>query len=197
MIARNSYNELKRKYWDVASWALWAPASVTPKSNMGDLSVFDDPDLLKIIGTRFVLVGLNGSGKHDEYLDFGKAWYNFHSDYSRGNDFKMRYAFQNTPVWGSYITDFIKYYQEVDSNKALRYVKSNPDVMKQNVEALKDELTLLGGSPILVALGDAAYNLLNTFLGKNYTVVKIKHYSYTIGKEEYRRDALSTLSRFF
>ena len=32
--------------------------------------------------------------------------------------------------------------------------------MRQNIEAFKDELRLLGGSPVIVALGGASYNLI-------------------------------------
>lgn len=197
MISKNCYEQLRSKYWDVASWAIWAPCTGAPKSNMGNLSVFDDPDLLKKLNNRFILVGLNGSGVHDAYLEFSKAWYNFHSDYPRGNDFKMRYAFKDTPVWGSYITDFIKYFQEVDSSKAVQYIRNNPQAMRKNVDAFKDELALLGGSPVIVALGGASYKLIKENLGDSHRIVMIKHYSYTIGKEDYRKEALEVLSPFF
>ena len=95
MIGIEEYRELREKYWDVASWTIWAPAGERPKSNIGDLSVFNDPDLLKKINTGFVFVALNGSGVHDAYLESSKPWFNFHSDYSRGHDYKMRYAMRS------------------------------------------------------------------------------------------------------
>lgn len=196
MISKDNYNELRKKYWDVASWALWKEPGARPKSNVGDLSVFDDPELLQKINTGFVFVGLNGSGKHDEYLDFSKAWYNFHSDMPRGNDYKLRYALMGTPFWGSYITDIIKYYQEVDSTKAAKYAKSHPEVMKENIEAFNEELRLLGGSPVIVALGDAASDLIKeNFCGVN-EITKIKHYAFTIGKEDYRAEVIAILSKY-
>ncbi len=197
MICKENYELLREKYWDVASWAIWAPCLGAPKSNMGNLSVFDAPDILEKLNNRFVLVGLNGSGTHDAYLEFSKAWYNFHSDYPRGHDYKMRYAFLDTPVWGCYITDFIKYFQEVDSSKAVQYVRNNPRAMKENVDAFKEELSLLGGTPIIIALGGAAFKLLKENLGNSYRIVMIKHYSFTIGKEDYRKEALKALSPYF
>ena len=196
MINQKEYEELKAKYWDVASWAMWEQPSDKPKSNMGSLKVFEDPDLLSKINTGFVFVGLNGSGVHDAYLESSKPWYNFHSDLPTGNDFKLRYALNGTPFWGSYITDIIKYFQEVDSSKAVKYAKSHPEIMHQNIEAFKDELRLLGGNPIIVALGGAAYNLIVENLKGNFEICKIKHYSFTISKENYKKEALETLSKY-
>ena len=196
MIGIEEYKELREKYWDVASWTIWSPAGERPKSNIGDLSVFNDPDLLQKINTGFVFVALNGSGVHDAYLESSKPWFNFHSDYSRGHDYKMRYAMTGTPLWGSYITDIIKYYQEVDSSKAVKYVKSHPEVMKKNIEAFKDEIRLLGGNPVIIALGDATYNILKENLNSEYHIIKVKHYSFTIGKEEYRKELLEVVEPF-
>ena len=47
MISAESYEKLRKKYWDVASWTIWSQPETLPKSNMGDLSVFEDSDLLQ------------------------------------------------------------------------------------------------------------------------------------------------------
>ena len=198
MISQQNYNELLKKFWDVASWAMWKkPIGDRPKSNVGILAVFNDPDLLEKINTGFVFVGLNGSGKHEDYLESDKAWFNFHSDSPRGHDYKLRYALYGTPLWGSYITDIIKYYQEVDSSKVVSYVRNNPDVLKENIEAFREELNLLGGRPVIVALGGAAYDFLSENLGNEYKIIKVKHYSFTIGKEKYREEMLEALSHLW
>ena len=175
---------------------MWSQPGDRPKSNMGDLSVFEDSNLLQKINTGFVFVGLNGSGVHDAYLEFSKPWYNFHSDLPSGNDYKMRYAVNGTPLWGSYITDIIKYYQEVDSSKAVKYATSHPEIMRQNIEAFKDELRLLGGNPIIFALGEASFDLMKKYLHGDYTIIKIKHYSYTISKENYRKELIEAVRPF-
>ena len=194
MINQENYNKLLEKFWDVASWAMWLPPiDDRPKSRVGDLSVFNDSALLEKINTGFVFVGLNGSGKHNDYLDFDKAWFNFHSDSPRGHDYKLRYALYGTPLWGSYITDIIKYYQEVDSGKVVNYVRSNPEVLKENIAAFREELKLLGGHPVIVALGGAAYDFLVENLDDEYKIVKVKHYSFRIGKEKYREEMLNAL----
>ena len=198
MISQQNYNELLEKFWDVASWAMWSkPTDNRPKSNVGNLSVFNDPDLLEKINTGFVFVGLNGSGQHNDFLEFDKAWFNFHSASPRGHDYKLRYALYGTPLWGSYITDIIKYFPEVDSGKVVRYVKDNPEVLKENIKAFRQELNLLGGHPVIVALGGAAYDFLVENLGTEYKIVKVKHFSFTIGKEKYREEMIAALSHLW
>ena len=140
-----------------------------------------------------MFVGLNASSTHGDVSQGTDAWYNFHSNYSRQNDYKLRYALQGTKYWGSYITDLIKHYEEVDSNKVVSYLKKNPDVVTANINDFKEELALLGDKPVLVALGSATYDILQQYLGAEYAIKKIKHYSFTIGKENYRDEVLSTL----
>ena len=195
MINQNIYNELKKRYGKVSSWTIWSqPIDNRPKSNMGSLDVFDDPDLMNKLNTRFVFVGLNGSGKHDEFYDPNKPWHNFHSDNPRGNDFKLRYALNATPFWGSYITDIIKDYEEVDSGKVVKYTKEHPEIMRKNIQTFKDELRLLGGNPVIIALGNASFKLLKNHLAGDYNIYKIKHYAAYISKENYRKELLETLS---
>ena len=196
MIENDSYEKLLKKYWDVASWTIWTQPDVLPKSNMGDLSAFDDPNLLDYLNNKYVFVALNGSGRHEGYFDPNRAWHNFHSDNPRGNDYKLRYALNGTPFWGSYLTDIIKYFEEVDSNKVIKYVRANPAIMQKNIRAFNEELSLLGGKPIIIALGDASYNLIKEYYKGDNEVTKIKHYSYTIGKEKYREEVLATLSKY-
>ena len=41
MIELNKFEFIKHKYGTIASWAIWAEERETPKSNIGELSVFD------------------------------------------------------------------------------------------------------------------------------------------------------------
>ena len=63
-----------------------------------------------------------------------------------------------------------------------------------NIDAFKEESGLLGGHPVLIALGSATYDFLTESFGREYKIIKIKHYSYTIGKEKYREELLEALS---
>ena len=197
MITTNNYIKLRDQFWDVASWAVWDPqTSNAPKSNVGSLKCFNDPNLLDKLNTGFVFVGLNGSGKHEAYLEHSTPWYNFHSSSPRGNDFKLRYALSGTSLWGSYITDIIKYYPEVDSKKVVKYARNNPEVLQNNINIFKEELKLLGDKPIIVALGTETYKFIRKYLDKEFTVIKVPHYSHQISKENYRKEVLSALANY-
>ena len=195
MISMDNYRELEKRYGDVSSWAIWKRPGDTPKSFTDDMSVFDSPDLLKTINTGYVFVGLNASNTHGERKDgICRSWLNFHSGYSRQNDYKLRFALMDTPYWGSYITDVIKKYPEVDSSKVSTYLKKNPAVVAENIKDFEEEIRLLGGNPVIVAMGDKAYKILRENLAHKYKILLIKHYSFTIGKEDYRKEVLNILN---
>ena len=61
MISQENYNKLLEGFWDVASWAMWLPpVADRPKSNVGNLKIFKDPELLTKINTGFVYRGFSG-----------------------------------------------------------------------------------------------------------------------------------------
>lgn len=161
--------------------------------------MFASPDLaktLETLNTGFVFVGLNRSGKPkdgnaEKKPDKPKEpWFNFHAG---RNDFKLRYALQSTRYWGSYITDAIKDYQETDSGEVEKTLKSNPERVDENLKGLREELELLGGKPVLVALGYAAEKNLKCMKSEGYEVVRILHPAAFIGKKKYRDKVLKVL----
>lgn len=194
MIDEGTYEQLLNNFGSKASWAIWQRPGYTPKSNTGDMSVFDTQELLSSLNPKYVFVGLNASDKHDVYLDYGHPWFNFHSSSPYGNDFKLRYALLDTPYWGAYITDAIKTVKEVDSSKVMKYLKEHPEIATDNFETLKRELSYLCENPILIALGKDTYSLLNKYLHDSYEIIAIPHFSARMGKETYRKLVLSHLS---
>ena len=62
MIKKNIYEEMKKKYGKVASWAIWAEVGATPKSNVGDLTLLELPEIYKFLNPDYVFIGLNVSG---------------------------------------------------------------------------------------------------------------------------------------
>ena len=160
MISQENYDILKEKYGDASSWAVWNTdyADSKPSRNINDLSVFDSPNLSEL-NTGFVFVGLNRSGKPKDGNAEKKPdkpkdpWFNFHAG---RNDFKLRYALQGTRYWGNYITDAIKDYQETNSGEVEKTLRKDPKRVDENLKGLREELELLGGKPVLVALGYAA-----------------------------------------
>ena len=94
------------------------------------------------------------------------------------------------------MTDVIKDFNEVDSGKLVTYLKKNKQFELDNIQVFKKEIQDLGAvNPILVALGDATYDILVRNITE-YRVLKIKHYSHYMGKERYR-DEISILLEAF
>ena len=67
--------------------------------------------------------------------------------------------------------------------------------MQKNIEIFLDELAHLQENPILIALGSETYQLLNKYLSDQYKIIRIKHYSAYIGKENYRSEFLKEMNR--
>ena len=108
MISQKVYDELNKRYSDVASWAVWSPVGEKHKSNTGDMTVFDNKDLLSVLKADVVFVGLNASVHEEREDGYTGSWRMFHSDDNkRQRDFKLRFALKDTPYWGSYMTDIV------------------------------------------------------------------------------------------
>lgn len=197
MVSKKNFETLKKEFGLCGSWAIWKRPTGSPKSNTGDMEWASDPALNEKVGTNFVFIGLNWAGGHGDQNKGGTIkWKDFHSDYAFQNDYKLRFALMDTPYWGSYITDIIKYYPETDSSKVRTLVKQDAELAKKNIDYFERELNLLGvKSPVLVAMGGAAYEIVSKYLGAKYKVVQIKHYSYTISKEDYRKEVLAILDK--
>lgn len=158
------------------------------------MSIFQDENILDLLHGNYVIIAMNAS-EHSERKDkYEGSWRMFHSDDNRRQqDFKMRYAFKDTPLWGSYMTDLIKNHPDKNSAEVIKHIKENPDVLTENIGFLKDELNILGGDPILIALGNDVEKWLRKGLDDTYKIVKITHYAHFISKEDLREEALTLL----
>lgn len=194
MLDLYTYELMLEKYSNVGSWAVWERPTFSPKSNTDNMDWDKLPDVLQILNTGYIFVGLNWSNANwEENGIWTIPWANFHSGYSYQTDYKLRYALMDTKYWGSYITDLIKLHVEVESGKVSSYLKMNPAVVKENIESFEEEISYLGDKPVLVALGGEVYKYLKQYLGDKYKIICIKHYAYTISKENYRKEVLDSL----
>ena len=190
MIDRSRFEAIRSKHGGYASWAVWAKASNTPKSNIGDMTIFDtnaNDSLLKTLKASVLMVGLNIS------RSFSEPFRNFHDASSSGNDFKIRYAFEDTEYYGAYMTDIIKNVEMVESSKLLEHLKTSPVLVRQNVDTFCEEvLDLDSGKPTVLAFGKAAHSLIEEFVPRHVyqQLIKLTHYSHWISKEDYRRTVL-------
>lgn len=185
MIDKNLYLEINKKYGEFASWAVWKDEGEKPKSNIGDMSVFDlekNHQLLATLNPEVIMVGLNFSRTIAK-----KAFVNFHDSNPRGQDYKIRYAFRNTEFYGAYMTDIIKDFEEKIAGKVSVYLKSNKEFELKNVRLFEQEIAdLKCTDPLIIAFGNVAYDLLYKHFGQRYRIKKVMHYSQQISKENYK-----------
>ena len=195
MLDRTTFQLMKDKYEFYSSWAVWADEGSTPKSNIGDLSVLD-PDinesLLTSLNPNIILVALNISRGDIQY-----PLANFHDKRSEATDYKLRFALRGTKLWGAYLTDIIKDFDQKISGKVISFLKENPDFEKQNIEYFLNEISDLGvKDPSLVALGTPTFDILNRNLSDRYTIIKIRHYAFRENKEKYREHVEEVCSKY-
>lgn len=197
MISAELYESIKKGYGDVASWAVWKKAGATPKSNMGDMSIFDikrNPNLLDTLKNDVIMIGLNFS----RHVIFSEPFRNFHDQSPYANDFKIRYAFINTPFYGAYMTDIIKNTIENSSVNVRKYIKNTPGVVEKNISLFRKELQDINANkPILIAFGGDVFEILDKYIKDDEysNLIKITHYSHHISKENYRKEVLEQISR--
>jgi hypothetical protein len=188
MIDIQQFENIKQKHGSYASWAVWANASEKPKSNMGDVSHFKNESVLSLLTKDVVMVGLNIS--RGPVSELSEPFVNFHDSNPRANDFKIRYAFKGSPYYGAYMTDIIKFLEEVDSKNVMNYLREHPEIIEKNVKTFREEMQdLKATAPVILAFGKDTHKLLNENLEKTEyrKLIRLTHYSHQIGKEAYKK----------
>ena len=193
MITKEHYLELANKYGKFACWAIWADQGDKPKSNIGDISIFDidiNPDLLIQLNPNIIMVGLNFSRKIEKMV------FVFFFDKSpQGQDYKIRHAFKNTRFYGAYMTDIIKDFEEKISGNVASRLKTNKEFEMQNIKLFEQELfDLKSRNPLIIAFGNHTYNILDRHFRNKYKIIKVPHYSNHISKEDYKLEVETILS---
>ena len=184
MITHKQYTYIANKYGHYASWAVWKEQGDKPKSNVGDLTIFDinlNPTILEILNPNFIMIGLNISRPIE--FKFG----NFHDKRPQSQDYKIRYAFNDTMFYGAYMTDIIKDFENVVSGDVMKYVKANEDFERKNIERFIKEINDIGATaPTLIAFGNYTHSILTRHFEGIYPIIKFPHYSIQISKEDYK-----------
>jgi hypothetical protein len=180
------YLEIVNKYGAYASWAIWRDVGIKPKSNVGDLTVFNhttNKELLGLLKPNVVMVGLNISRKIES--TFG----NFHDSRPHSQDYKIRYAFRGTKFYGAYMTDIIKDFEQKMSGAVSKYLKTNRDFERQNILSFEQEMDdLRSKDPTIIAFGNDSFDILDRHFRKTLRIVKVPHYSNHINKVDYRAE---------
>lgn len=193
MISQNQYELIRKKHGKYASWAIWAKGSDKPKSNMGDMAIFDEKLVLPLLRPNVLMVGLNLSR-----FTISEPFRNFHDPSPSGQDYKIRFAFKDTEHYGAYMTDIIKGVVEVDSKNIPKHLKENPGALANSLEIFREELRDLGAVlPLILAFGRKAYDIIKENLcSEEYgKLIRLTHYSHQIGKEKYRETVLKEIQK--
>lgn len=194
MVSAQVFDAVKQNYGHVASWAVWAEVGAKAKSNMSDLSVLDpakNPELLGVLHTDFVLLGLNISQPIARILG------NFHDDTPTGHAYKIRYALKGTPLWGAYMTDVIKNFAEPMSENMLAYIRKHPDFERTQIQRLRQELALVGATnSVLVAFGNIAHTLIQRHFADECRIMLLPHYANHGSQVAYRAQVLDRIAQF-
>lgn len=197
MITRELLDKIKDKNGSFASWAVWKLVGNKPTSNMEPDDILD-PDinlkLLKTLNINIIMVGLNWSRENKD----SKPFANFHDEYSHAKDFKIRYAFWDTPYYGAYMTDILKDVVALNSKNVDKEIK-DPELLQKHICAFEQELEFIESSkPLILAFGKKAYNILKRHLDKTkYSqLIQIRHYSdYRLNKEEYKEEVIQKIQQ--
>jgi hypothetical protein len=191
MIDQATFNLIKEKHGRYASWAVWTDGIRKPKENVGDLTVFNvekNVTLLTHLNPNLVFVGLNIS--RSIVSPFG----NFHDARPSSMDYKIRYALKGTVLWGAYMTDIIRDFEQKASGKMMAYLRKDKVFERSNVEQFRAELgDLHVDQSTLIAFGQDAFNILTRNLAERYDIWKVPHYSNYISKEIYRQQIQAIL----
>lgn len=190
---QEKWEKVKKKHGKYASWAIWAEASEKPKSNMGEMALFNEKLEKSLLKSDVVMVGLNLSRFFPE-----EPFRNFHDPSPHAQDYKIRYAFQETDYYGAYMTDIIKGVVEVDSKNIPKYLKENPSALEQSLKIFREELRDLGASsPLILAFGRITYQIIkDNLLPSEYRrLIRLTHYSHQISKEKYREKVLAEIQK--
>ena len=182
-ITAEKFQEIKTKYGHMSSWAIWKKKDENSKekSNVGDTTIFET--VSEIFNPNIIFIGLNISKKIIE------PFANFHSTSSRAHDYKIRYAVQDTPFSGAYMTDIIKDFEEKVSGNVMKYINQHKDFLQENITSFEVELQYIGSTqPVLIAFGNDCYRLLKKHLKHTDKLFKVSHYSSCITKEQLREE---------
>ena len=193
MMDLEKFNFIKKKYGQVASWAVWKEQGETPNTNMGDLNILDpqqNPNLLSQLKLDVVFVGLNTSRDISDTSPFS----NFHSSSRYAQDYKIRFALKDTELWGGYMTDIIKDHVELHGYTVRGYLNENPDVEKKNIETFLEELIdLETDNPTIIAFGNEVFRILSRNLKNEFNIFRVTHYSHFMNKQKYRDEIKSLI----
>ena len=193
-VPRNVYETLLRENRNYeGSWAIWAPEGPHATDGIGDLTIFDAPNIHERLNGDFVFVALNTSDQENGQV--GRAiWGNFHSRDAHARDFMLRRALKDTEFWGSYITDALKHVRETKGSRVVSQIRRHPDELARQKILFLEEMSVFGNMPTLVAFGEKTRIVLEELYrlsDEGWRVISVPHYS--APSPQYRETVINSL----
>lgn len=163
MIDRVKFDEIKTKFGAFVSWALWN------NEDESDINIIEHN--LPLLNVNWILIGLNISKPV-------RVWGNF-----RGgkHDRKLKIAFNNSFVRGSYMTDLIKKVEK-SSTEIEKELRCGELDISKHVKFFTEELELLcvNDKTKFIVFGNVARNIYDEYYERNFPENKVyylNHYS--------------------
>ena len=155
------YAALLNHFGKTSSWAIWGTPSNNnwkSKDGVADMCPLSEENILHVANKKYVFVGLNPAS-HDIIPHEVQPWEAFHSsDMKRAQDYKLRYALKGTEFWGSFMTDIYPDIIDTDANNAIK--KATESITNNSVDDLIKILEILGETPIVVAMVEKAFKII-------------------------------------
>lgn len=163
MITKSKFEEIKKIYGRFSTWAIW------DENNESDTEIIENN--IDKLHTNWIIIGLNISKPVG-------VWGNF-----RGgkHDRKIKTAFSNTNILGSYMTDLIKKSEKSSTEIEKEVKQGNLDISEQ-VKSFVEEVRFVGvnDKTKFIIFGDTARNLYDEYYERHFPENKVyylKHYS--------------------
>ena len=163
MIDRVKFDKIKAKFGEFVSWALWN------NEDESDINIIEHN--LPLLNVNWILIGLNISKPV-------RVWGNF-----RGgkHDRKLKIAFNNSFVRGSYMTDLIKKVEK-SSTAIKKELKCDELDISKHVKSFTEELNTIGvnDKTKFIIFGNVARNIYDEYYERNFPENKVyylNHYS--------------------
>ncbi len=122
----DEFEALTKNYGTYGGWAVWHYTN----DRLSESSTEPIYSNIELLNSRHVIIGLNISKPLE------RNWVNFRGGM---HDRKLKYAFNDTKVRGSYMTDLLKVCTKT-SNELLNHLISHPNVLKENVDKFIKEM---------------------------------------------------------
>jgi hypothetical protein len=157
------YQNLKEKYGNISSWAIW------DENDHKDTLIIGEN--IGLLNSRYVGIGLNISNPVAE-------WSNFRGTHCR----KLQQTFNKGRLRGFYLTDILKNIVESNSSIIEQKIKSKEIEIEKHIEFFIQEMkdVKITEETKFLIFGNLAYELFNKYLKAIYPhnqVIKLKHYS--------------------